>query len=73
MIREMASEAFMPLAYGGGIGSVNQAEIAFKCGLEKVVINHSIQNESTLITECANHFGSQSIVASIDYKKNIFK
>lgn len=72
MIEELASEAFMPFAYGGGIKSIDQARVILQCGIEKVVLNHAIQNNYDLITECADQFGSQSVVASIDYTKRIF-
>ena len=72
LIEELASEAFMPLSYGGGIKSTNQAERIFKCGVEKVIINSAILNNKKIITEFVKIFGSQSIIGSIDYKKNIF-
>jgi cyclase len=71
-IEEIASEAFMPLAYGGGIQSINQIEKLFKIGVEKVVINSAIYGDSKLLTEASKIFGSQSIVASIDVKKDFF-
>jgi len=71
-IENLTSEAFMPFAYGGGITSVALAEEILQCGVEKIVLNHAIQNSLSLIAECAERFGSQSVVASIDYKKKIF-
>jgi imidazole glycerol-phosphate synthase subunit HisF len=73
MIKEIASEAFMPFTYGGGIKTARQVRDILKCGVEKVVINHAIQYSQKLISECASYFGSQCIVASIDYKKKLFK
>ena len=70
LLSEIADECFMPLAYGGGISSVVMAERVFQLGFEKVVLNsHAIHNPS-LIEELARIFGSQSIVVSIDVKKN---
>ena len=71
MIAEIASEAFMPLAYGGGINSVDKIKSIFNTGVEKVVINTAAINQK-LITQATNMFGNQSIVVSIDVKKNIF-
>ena len=71
-IEEIASEAFMPFAYGGGITSLNQIEKLFKLGIEKVVLNSILETNINLVTEAAKIFGSQSIIASIDVKKNIF-
>lgn len=69
-IEEIAEEAFMPFAYGGGINSLDQIEKLFKLGIEKVVINSALSTNLNLITQAANIFGSQSIVASIDVKKD---
>ena len=71
-IEEIASEAFMPFAYGGGVTNLNQIEKLFKLGIEKVVLNSVLENNLNLISEAAKIFGSQSVVASIDVKKNIF-
>lgn len=69
-IEEIAEEAFMPFAYGGGITSLNQIELLFKLGIEKVVINSALATNLNLLREASNVFGSQSIVASVDVKKN---
>lgn len=71
-IEEIASEAFMPFAYGGGITSLHQIEKLFKLGIEKVVLNSVLETGMELVGEAAKIFGSQSVVASIDVKKNIF-
>jgi len=72
LIEEICSEAFMPFAYGGGIKTIQQIEILFKLGIEKVILNSTIENNFKIITEASKIYGSQSIVASIDVKKNIF-
>lgn len=72
LIKDIASECFMPLCYGGGIKSLSEIEQIFKAGVEKVSLNTSAVQNSKLITEASEVFGSQSIVASIDVKKNIF-
>lgn len=71
-IEEICSEAFMPFAYGGGITTLKQIEKLFKLGIEKVVLNSCIDTNFNLITEASHIFGSQSIVISVDLKKNIF-
>ncbi|EAY29762.1 AglZ/HisF2 family acetamidino modification protein [Microscilla marina] len=72
ILREIADECFMPLAYGGGVKSVEDVRNILSIGLEKVVINsHAITNPN-FITEIADTFGSQSIIASIDIKKNFW-
>ncbi len=69
-IRQIAGEAFMPLAYGGGIAQLDEIKELITLGVEKVVLNYSAFNNPSLITQAAAWAGSQSIVASIDTKKN---
>ena len=69
-IKEIASEAFMPLAYGGGITTIDEIKALITAGVEKVVLNSIVVSNPSLITEGANWIGSQSIVVSIDVKKN---
>lgn len=70
-VKEIAGEAFIPLAYGGGITSVDQVKELFYLGVEKVILNHSAVHNPSLITQIASLVGSQSVVASIDVKKNM--
>lgn len=69
-IRDIASEAFMPMAYGGGITTLEQIRELILGGVEKVVLNTSAHTQPSLITEGAKYVGSQSIVVSIDVKRN---
>jgi cyclase len=72
LIKDIASECFSPLSYGGKITTIDQIRKILNIGVEKVVINTAaIQNES-FIKEACKIFGSSSIVASIDYKKDLF-
>jgi cyclase len=71
LIYEMAGEAFMPLGYGGGIKTLDQAKKIFALGIEKVVLNSVLLENPNLITQIANIYGAQSVVLSLDYKKNI--
>lgn len=70
-IEQIASEAFMPLGYGGGVKTTQQMEQLFRIGVEKVIINTAIHENPDLLREASQIFGSQSVVASIDVKKNI--
>lgn len=72
LIKEIASEAFMPLAYGGGITSINQVKDILYQGVEKVVFNKSALTNPKLIEETAHRFGSSSTVVSIDVKSDFF-
>lgn len=70
IIKNFASECFMPACYGGGIKNLNDAETIFKLGYEKIIINSSAYINKTFITDLKNNFGSQAIIVSIDVKKN---
>lgn len=72
LIKELASEAFMPLAYGGGITNINEVKEILFLGVEKVIFNKSALVNENLIMETAKRFGSSSTVVSIDVKTNIF-
>ncbi|MGG9972111.1 AglZ/HisF2 family acetamidino modification protein [Ferruginibacter sp. SUN002] len=71
-IKEIASEAFMPMAYGGGITTIDQIKKILFNGIEKVIINKALHTNINLVTQAANLVGSQSVVASIDIKKALF-
>ena len=72
LLEELASEAFMPLTYGGGIKTIEDIKRILKSGFEKVVINYSFFENKNLIQEASALFGSQSISVGIDVKKNLF-
>lgn len=69
LLRDIASEAFMPLSYGGGIKDLEQIHDLLASGYEKVVINTALIRQPDLIKHASSRFGSQSIVGSIDAKK----
>lgn len=71
-LKDIASEAFMPLSYGGGITCVQDIEQLIYIGYEKVVINTSFINNPMYIKEAVALAGSQSIVVSIDVKNELF-
>lgn len=69
LLKDIASEAFMPLSYGGGITSIEQVHRLLAIGYEKVVINTGLINHPDMVKEAIAQYGSQSIVASIDAKR----
>lgn len=71
-IKEIAAEAFMPLAYGGGITRLDEIRELIVAGVEKAVLNSVAFTNPALVEEGAKYVGSQSIVVSIDVKKNLF-
>lgn len=71
LIEDMASEAFMPIAYGGGVRRVDQVEKLFRLGVEKVIINSEFYKNPNLIKECSQIAGAQSIAVAVDVKKSL--
>ena len=71
-VKEIAGEAFIPLAYGGGISTLDQVKELFYIGVEKVILNYQAVKNPDLVSEAAKLVGSQSVVVSIDTKKNLF-
>jgi cyclase len=71
-IEQLASECFMPLCYGGGIKNVDSAMRLFSLGVEKVSIQTAFFDNLDLVTDIAKRVGSQSVVVSIDIKKDFF-
>jgi cyclase len=72
MIQEIASECFMPLCYGGGVNSLEEINKLFSIGVEKVSLNTLLHSHPEIVKEATLQYGSQSIIASIDVKKNFF-
>lgn len=71
LIEQFAGECFMPLCYGGGIRTVEQAQRLFAMGVEKVCIQSSALEDMNLIRHIADRFGSQSVLFSIDVRRGL--
>jgi imidazole glycerol-phosphate synthase subunit HisF len=69
MIQNLAAECRMPLCYGGGIKTVEQAQKIFSLGVEKIAISSLAVNNPEIITEIAKRVGNQSVIVVIDVKK----
>lgn len=72
LIANIASECFMPFAYGGGVNTIDQIKKLFHLGVEKVCLNSAAIESPELLTKAAEMFGSQSIVVSMDAMKNFW-
>jgi cyclase len=72
MIENLASECRMPLCYGGGVETSEQAERILSLGVEKVAISSAAVENPNLITEIAEQAGSQSVIVVLDVKKRRF-
>lgn len=71
-IAEIATEAFMPLCYGGGLSNLEDIRAVIKAGIEKVSVNSALEKDPDLISRAADVLGSSSTVASIDVKKDFW-
>ena len=72
MIKNLADECRMPLCYGGGINTVEQAVEIISLGVEKVALSYSALQNIELCQQIGNIVGNQSVVVVIDVKKKIF-
>ena len=72
LIERISNQSRMPLCYGGGIKTSEQAKRIFGLGVEKIAISSSIIDNPNLITEIGNQVGAQSVIVVLDVKKKIF-
>ena len=72
MIENLATECRMPLCYGGGIRTVEQATKIFNLGVEKIALSSAAIENPKLLTDIAKEVGNQSVVVVIDVKKKMF-
>lgn len=68
-IRALTEGCFVPIAAGGGICSIQQAQILLRSGADKIVINSLLADNKNEILSLASHFGRQCIIASVDVKR----
>ena len=69
LIEEVASECFMPLAYGGGIRHLDDAKRLFAIGVEKLVVRSAAAQDYRIISEIAELAGSQAVALSVDLSR----
>lgn len=69
-IQQIASECFMPIAYGGGINNLEDVRQILASGVEKIIVNSYAAKNPSFITQIASTFGSQSVVVSVDVMKS---
>jgi imidazole glycerol-phosphate synthase subunit HisF len=72
LLRDIATECFMPLSYGGGLTNFEDSARVFETGFEKIIINSRAYARPELITEVADVYGSQAVIASIDVARGPF-
>lgn len=71
LIRKLAAECRMPLCYGGGITTVDEANRIINSGVEKVALSSAVMQRPELIGDIAREIGSQSVVVVLDVKKRL--
>ena len=67
-LERIVEDVFIPIAAGGGITSINDAKLLFNSGADKLVINSLLNNNQEIVRQIVKQYGSQSVIASIDYK-----
>ena len=70
VLRYFSKNCFVPITVGGGIKSMDDVRLLFKNGADKIIINTIANSSPIVISDIANEYGSQSIIHSIDCKKN---
>lgn len=69
LIQNLATECRMPLCYGGGIKTVDQALKIFSLGVEKIAISSIVVENPEIISKIAERVGNQSVIVVIDVRK----
>jgi cyclase len=72
LLGRIAREAFMPMAYGGGLRSLDDLSRVLGMGYEKIAINSVALQDIDFVRRAADACGSQSVVVSIDVKRDLF-
>ena len=69
VLREVASQVFIPLTVGGGINTLDDFDRVLKCGADKVSVNSGAIRDPSLIEKAAKRYGDQCVVLSMDIKR----
>ena len=69
-LSKLAEDVFIPICAGGGIECLDDAKILLDNGADKIILNTAVYDNIGLVTDLVEKYGSQSIVASVDYKKD---
>lgn len=69
LLRDCASECFMPFSYGGGVSTLDDFAKLYKLGVEKVVVNTLCITRPQVVLEATRLYGSSSVVGAVDYKR----
>jgi cyclase len=67
-VKRLVDDVFIPVAAGGGIRELEDAELLFNNGADKVILNSALYDNPELAANIIEKYGAQSLVASVDYK-----
>jgi cyclase len=70
LLGDIANECFMPVSYGGGVRTFDQARAILGIGYEKVIVNTHAAEDPDFVARLADHFGSQAVVISVDVRRD---
>jgi cyclase len=70
LLREISKNIFVPLTFGGGIRTIDDIQRVLQMGADKVVLNSGMFFDDLLLIQAVEIFGSQALVACVDYKDN---
>jgi cyclase len=71
LIEKLANQSRMPLCYGGGVKTVEQAQKLFSLGIEKIALSSAVIQNPQLVKQIADRVGSQSVIVVLDIKKKL--
>jgi cyclase len=71
LIEKLANQSRMPLCYGGGVKTVEQAQKIFGLGIEKIALSSAVIQNPKLVTQIADRVGAQSVIVVLDIKKKL--
>ena len=70
VVGSTAEQVFIPLTVGGGVRSAADVDRLLRAGADKVGINTAAVDRPELLRECADRFGSQCVVLSVDARRS---
>jgi len=71
IIKDFSRNCFVPISVGGGIKSLGDAELYFEYGADKIILGYHSTANFNLIKDISRKYGNQSVIQSIDYKKEL--
>ncbi len=68
-LKRIVNSVFLPITAGGGIKSIDDAKLLFDNGADKLILNSLLYTKPSVVNEIIKQYGSQSVIASVDYTK----